>query len=342
VISFAYPWLLALLVLPVLLRPFLAPKRTHRAAVRIPFMERLARLSGSQPSEGAVVRRRTIFQAILAVATWCAVSVALARPQWIEDPLVEVVPSRDLLLAVDLSGSMDATDFTTAAGEQVDRLTAVKGVVDDFLARREGDRVGLIVFGTAAFVQSPFTQDLEVCRTLLDETDVRMAGPRTALGDAIGLSLSLFEKSESPDRVLIVLTDGNDTGSAVPPVRAAEVARDRGVVIHVVAVGDPASTGEEELDVETLQTIAATTHGEYFHASDRDELQSAYARLDELGARELETISFSPRRELYFWPVAFVTVVTLLFQLISLLSGGAGRRVVRPGVAPGPAEARGA
>ena len=318
-ITLAYPWLLGLLLLPLILRPLVAPRRTQRAAVRIPFMERLAQRSGMEPSEGSVVRRRTTFQAALAVATWCAVCVALARPQWIEEPLVEVVPSRDLLLAVDLSGSMEAVDFTAASGEQVDRLTAVKEVVGEFLERREGDRVGLIVFGTAAFVQAPFTQDLNVCRTLLDETQVRMAGPRTALGDAIGLSLSLFEESEVEDRVLIVLTDGNDTGSAVPPARAAEIARDRGVVVNVVAVGDPEATGEEALDLQTLQTVADSTGGAFFHAEDRAGLEASYARLDELGTRELETVSYSPRHELYVWPIAAVTLATLLFHLVAIV-----------------------
>src|SRR5262249_14305415 len=148
--------------------------------------------------------------------------LALARPQWLEPPVTRTLPSRDLMLAVDLSGSMETKDFTAPDGKKVDRLTAVKAVLDDFLSRRKGDRVGLIVSGSAAFVQAPFTDDLDVCRELLSETSVRMAGPKTALGDAIGLAITRFEKSNTPQRVLIALTDGNDTGSRVPPERAAE------------------------------------------------------------------------------------------------------------------------
>src|SRR5262249_17431390 len=153
---------------------------------------------------------------------------------------------RDLLVAVDLSGSMETKDFTDAAGQTVDRLTAVKQVLDEFLSRRAGDRVGLIVFGNAPFVQAPFPQDLEVGRELLAETRVGMAGPKTAVGDAIGLAVTVFDRSDVPEKVLIVLTDGNDTGSLVPPQKAAEVAKDRGVVIHTVAVGDPRAAGEEK------------------------------------------------------------------------------------------------
>jgi len=223
------------------------------------------------------------------------------------------VPTRDLLLAVDLSGSMEARDFTAATGEQVDRLTAVKQVLDGFLSRREGDRVGLIFFGTAAFVQSPFTEDLEVCRLLLGEARVRMAGPRTVVGDAIGLAISVFEESELEERVLILLTDGNDTGSRIPPDKAAEIARDRGITIHTVAVGDPAAVGEEQLDVEALQAVAGTTGGVYAFAGDRSELEFVYQRLDELDTRDVETQSHRPRSELYAWPLGAFLFLTLGF-----------------------------
>ena len=139
---------------------------------------------------------------------------------------------RDLLVALDLSGSMETADFTDPQGRQTTRLDAAQSVLDEFLSRRDGDRVGLVFFGSAAFVQAPFTADLDVVRELLGEAQVRMLGPRTMMGDAIGVAIRLFERSEVEERVLIVLTDGNDTGSMVPPVRAAEIARDSGVVIH--------------------------------------------------------------------------------------------------------------
>ncbi len=222
----------------------------------------------------------------------------------LEPPVSQVVPTRDLMLLVDLSGSMEAEDFTNQQGKQVDRLTAVKEVLDEFLTRREGDRVGLIVFGNAAFTQVPFTQDLDATRILLEETTVRMAGPRTALGDAIGLAITLFEQSEVEERVIVALTDGNDTGSRVPPVEAARIANDNDIMIHMIGVGDPTSVGEEKLDEEALKSVASITGGRYFHAADREELQGIYTELDRIDTREVETATYRPRIDLFHWLLA--------------------------------------
>lgn len=230
---------------------------------------------------------------------------------------------RDLLLTVDLSGSMDTEDFTDAAGVRTDRLTAVKQVLADFLAEREGDRVGLVLFGSAAFVQAPFTADLEVVQELLDEAQVRMLGPRTMLGDAIGLGINLFERSEVEERVMIVLTDGNDTGSLVPPEKAAHIAADLGVVIHTVAIGDPEAVGEQALDEATLRTVANITNGSFSRADDREELANIYAELDALNPRAVESVSFRPRRELYTWPAGGALVLALL--MLGVASLGQGR-----------------
>ena len=317
-IQLAYPWLLVLLALPFLVLP-LPPFRQPRMAVTVPFLDQLARLTGQVPAPGAAVARPSLFQRIVVTLVWVCVILALARPQWIEQPIVKELPTRDLLLAVDLSGSMETEDFTDPSGKQIDRLTAAKQVVGDFLLRRDGDRVGLIVFGTAPFVQVPFTQDLQVSRRLLDETSVRMAGPQTMLGDAIGLAIATFKKSEVRERVLILMTDGNDTGSKVPPVEAARIARDRGITIHTVAVGDPSTVGEDKLDEETLKSIAGTTGGAYFHANDRGQLEGIYQRLDELETRKVETISYRPRRDLYFWPLGAGLALTMLAHLAMVL-----------------------
>jgi Ca-activated chloride channel family protein len=309
----AYPWALLLLALPWLLRRVLPPHREPRAALRAPFTARLAELAGREAATGAAVLRRRRTQWILLVVAWTLLTFALARPQWLEEPLVQELPMRDLLLAVDLSGSMETRDFTDASGATVDRLTAVKQVLDGFLAERDGDRVGLIFFGSAAFVQAPFTDDLEVVRELLGEAQVRMLGPRTMLGDAMGLAINLFERSEVEERVMIVLTDGNDTGSLVPPERAAEIARDQGVVVHTVAVGDPQAAGEQALDEATLRQVADSTGGDFFRAEDRGQLSEIYAELDALNPRQVETVSFRPRRELYPWPLGILLVTALLY-----------------------------
>ncbi len=325
---FQFAQLLWFLLLPL---PWLAARlapmyRERRVTVRVPFLDRVARLTGQATDATPHTATAPRGQQVLSWLVWVLVVTALARPQWLEEPLTRTLPARDLLVAVDLSGSMDTEDFTAADGRQVDRLSAVKDVLRDFLARREHDRVGLIVFGSAAFVQVPFTLDNNAVQQMLDETTVRMAGPKTMLGDAIGLAITLFERSEAPERLLILLTDGNDTGSQVPPARAAEIARDRGVVIHTIGVGDPTSAGEEALDEVVLKAVASTAGGSYFHAADRDELEQIYRQLDKLAPRKVETISHRPRRELFHWPLGGALLVTFLYHGIAALGSGAVTR----------------
>jgi Ca-activated chloride channel family protein len=167
----------------------------------------------------------------------------------------------------------------------VNRLTAVKQVLDDFLARRQGDRVGVVVFGSAPFALVPFTTDLKLARQLAGEMQVGMAGPLTVVGDAIGLGNNLFVKSTVPAKTMIALTDGNDTASSVPPDEAAQVAHDKGIVIHTVAVGDPAAAGEEKLDEAALKQVADLTGGGYYRALDHEQLAGIYARLDAVETR---------------------------------------------------------
>ena len=312
-LNFAYPWLLLLLPIPLLVRRLLPAYREPRHAVRAPFMSLLARLSGQRPAAGSSVSRRIRLQWVLLGLIWLALIMALARPRWMDEPIVKELPMRDLLVALDLSGSMDTQDFTDVAGSMATRLSAAKQVLDEFLARREGDRVGLVFFGSSAFVQSPFTDDLDVVRALLDEAQVRMLGPKTMLGDAIGVAINLFDRSELDERVLIVLTDGNDTASLLPPVRAAEIARDKAVSIYTIAMGDPEAAGEQALDEATLQAIAETTGGRYFHAEDRMQLDTIYDQLDQLNPRQVETLSYRPEHELYFWPLGFAVLLSLLF-----------------------------
>lgn len=318
-LTLAYPWLFAVLPLPLLVRWLMPPYREERQGLRVPFIPRLARATGQEPSAGAVILLGGWVRSVALVGVWLCTVAALVRPQWLERPVTRTIPVRDMMLAVDLSGSMGTKDFTDASGKSVDRLTAVKQVLDGFLERRQGDRVGLIVFGNAPFVQAPFTQDLDVCRELLAETRVGMAGPKTAFGDAIGLAITVFDRSDVPEKVLIALTDGNDTGSQVPPEKAAAVAKDKGIVIYTVAVGDPKAAGEDKLDVEALKHVAATTGGTYSHASNRTELEAIYQRLDAMPTREAQTVTHRPRRELFHWPLAaglllsFVPHVTGLF-----------------------------
>ena len=309
-LTFAHLWIYALLPLPWLLRAILPPHRTSQVAVRVPFGDRLR---AAHAERGSVSRAaKGVSGHIVAALIWVLLLTALARPQWLEAPITKELPTRNLLLLVDLSGSMRQEDFTNSAGQRVDRLAAVKEVLGDFLLRREGDRVGLVVFGDAPFLQAPFSTDLNLVRQLLDETAIGMAGARTAFGDAIGLGVTLFDQSDAPAKTIIALTDGNDTKSQVPPVEAARIAHERGIRIHTVAIGDPSTVGEEKLDEAALREVAGTAGGSYFFAADRAQLAGIYAELDKLETRQVRVISHRPRRDLFHWPLLAALVLSLL------------------------------
>ncbi|RPI35456.1 MAG: VWA domain-containing protein, partial [Hyphomicrobiaceae bacterium] len=207
---FELAWPLALLALPLpLLVWWLAPPyRSQEASIQIPFFGKLAEATRQTPEPGAVVRRRLSIQMAIAALAWVLTVLAIARPQWVGAAVTREVAARDLLLAVDISGSMQQSDFRRQGGAPLKRLDGVKAVVGDFIARRHGDRVALVLFGTRAYVQVPFTQDLQTARTLLDQTEVGMAGQQTAIGDSIGLAIKVFEASKAPQKLVVLLTDG--------------------------------------------------------------------------------------------------------------------------------------
>ncbi|MEA2116087.1 MAG: VWA domain-containing protein, partial [Thermodesulfobacteriota bacterium] len=313
-LTISYPWIFLLLPLPFVLRKLARPYQEERPAVRTPFFDELVEMSGQVPGSGSIVRKQPLLRQIITAFCWILLVAALARPQWIEQPIIKEVPTRDLLLAVDLSGSMNTEDFISKDGNNITRLAAVKEVLDGFLERRKGDRVGLIFFGTAPFIQAPFTEDLELCRELLAEAQVGMAGPKTAFGDTIGLAINMFKESTVKDKLLIVLTDGNDTSSKVEPVKAAQIAGDNDIVIYSVAVGDPEAVGEEKLDEKTLQSVAITTDGYFFRAEDRTELEKIYEKIDALSTHEIETTSYRPRIDMYYWPLGLAILFSLLMH----------------------------
>jgi len=314
-----YPWALLLLALPLLMR--LVPTyKERRDAVKVPFFDKLVELSEERPETGARVLPRDRAQTFLVALTWLCLTLAAAKPQWIGPPIEQQKSGRDLMVAVDLSGSMESTDFTLPSGKKVDRLTAVKQVLDELATEREADRLGLIVFGAAPYLQSPFTDDHEVWRQMLAETDIGMAGPSTVFGDAIGLSIKLFKESDTDNRVLIILTDGNDTGSTVPPVDAAKVAAAHDIRIYTIAIGDPTSVGEDALDIDTIRRVSELTGGQTFVALDREQLRQAYITVGELEPELYETTSFRPRRSLHWVPVALVAVLYLLYHGYQMLA----------------------
>ena len=309
-----YPLCLLLLLLPWFVRRIWPPHCSPRPSLRVPFMARLEEASGGKATAGLAVPESGWLQQVLLMAAWVLVVLALARPLLIGDPLSRRVPSRDILLAVDLSSSMEQQDFIAPDGEAIDRLQAVKLVLDDFLARREGDRVGLILFGSAAFVQTPFTEDIEACRGLLDEAQIGMAGPQTVIGDAIGLAITVFEKSHLEERMLVLLTDGNDSGSKVPPENAARIAADYDITIHAMTVGAKETEGRDAIDEETLIQIAEITGGGFYRASSRQELEAIYTRIDAMKARDAEVLTHRPESDLFYWPLGLVMLLSLAFH----------------------------
>ena len=314
-IELAHPWALLLLALPLLMR-LLPPYKESRDSVRVPFFDKLVELSEQRPETGATVLRRDRAQQFLVNFMWLCLVLAAAKPEWIAPPIEQQKSGRDLMIAIDLSGSMETSDFTLPDGSSVDRLEAVKYVLDQLADQRASDRLGLIVFGNAPYLQSPFTDDHKVWAQLLAETEIGMAGQSTAFGDAIGLAIKLFRESDSDNRVLIILTDGNDTGSMVPPVDAARVAASQDIRIYTIAIGDPASVGEEALDIDTLQRVSEITGGRYFQALDREQLAQAYLAIGELEPELYETISFRPRQSLHWVPISVALSLYLVYHSV--------------------------
>lgn len=265
----------------------------------------------------------------LATFAWILLVIAVARPQWVGETIELPVSGRDLMLAVDLSGSMEREDFVVA-DTAVDRLTATKKVASEFIERRIGDRLGLILFGKQAYLQTPLTFDRETVKTLLNESVIGLAGKETAIGDAIGLGVKLLRQSkqqssgkDAGEQILILLTDGANTAGEVSPLQAAELAATEGLKIYTIGIGADEMLVRSffgsrkvnpsvDLDEDTLKAIANKTGGRYFRARDTGELQKIYALLDKLEPIVQEAQSFRPRKSLYYWPLILAILLAAL------------------------------
>lgn len=321
-----YPWLLCVLPLPLLIWWLVPAYREETAAVRIPFFGEVAEAAGVVPTEGSIVPRTNWVQRLLAPVCWALIVLALARPQYVEPPITKTEPQRDLLLSIDLSQSMDTRDFRDPGGQMETRVEAVKQVVGDFVRRRQGDRIGLVAFGDAPYPLVPFTLDHQTVETMIDSALPGMAGPRTALGDSIGLTIKMFAESKAPEKVLVVLTDGNDTASRMPPDRAAGIAKQNGIVIHTVGIGDPNATGEDKLDVAVLQKISEATGGRYFFGQDQAQLAEIYATLDRITPANQSTLSWRPKIELFHYPLGAALLLLIVYHAGAWLFTGLRRR----------------
>lgn len=306
------PWALALLPLPWLIWRFAPPHRERVRAIRVPFFRMITDAAEIEPSAGASILSRSKGQMAAAIAIWVCIVFALARPERLGEPIVIETAARDIVVALDISGSMDDRDFVAEDGSRMQRLAAVKQVLAEFIDARDSDRMALIVFGTRAFVQAPFTEDLQSLKGFLDQTVVGMAGPNTAVGDAIGLAVRTFEASEVDQRLLILLSDGADTSSRMTPINAAAIAAENGVTIQTIGVGDPEASGEDRVDLDALQDIAQRTGGAFFYAGDEAALIDVYAQIDALNPRVVETTSFRPKEDLTYIPAGAALIILLL------------------------------
>jgi Ca-activated chloride channel family protein len=318
--EFAWPWLFLILPLPWLLRIWLPPARVAPgSALRVPFLKDFLRL------EQNTTRRRLPYGLLLMAAlAWLLLVVAAARPQWLADMTDIPVTGRDLLLAVDLSRSMEQNDMPWR-GETVDRLTAVKRVAGEFIDRRVGDRLGLILFGERPYLQTPLTFDHQTVKTLLDEAQIGIAGDSTAIGDAIGLALKRLRKTGHTHAVLVLLTDGANTTGEIEPLQAAEMAARQGIRIYTIGIGaDVEARGlfgflqhnpGQDLDEKTLAAIASTTGGRYFRARDFDELSSIYRLLDQIEPAAQDPKRYRPVTPLFYLPLSLALLLSLLIFL---------------------------
>ncbi|MEO0997542.1 MAG: VWA domain-containing protein [Pseudomonadota bacterium] len=321
-VEFAWPWAAAALLLPLLVR-WLLPALPNQAdaALKTPHDDYFGAL-GAADSAGRGPRWRLA----LAMLAWLALTAAAARPQLLGEELSAPVTGRNLMLAIDLSGSMEVRDFSLA-GQNVNRLIATKAVAGEFIDRREGDRIGLILFGEHAYLQAPLTFDRTTVKTLLLESAIGLAGEKTAIGDAIGLAVRRIRDAgaDASEQVLILLTDGANTAGSIPPVKAAELAAAEGLKIYTIGIGADRMTIQSgfsgrlqqvnpstALDERTLTTIAELTGGQYFRARDTRSLTRIYARLDELEPAADDEEGLRPVEDVFYWPLALAIVLAAL------------------------------
>lgn len=313
--QFAWPLALCALPLPLLARWLLPPRRSASAALRVPYGERIDHVAGKS---GHALRGRG--PNVLAWLAWAALCIAAARPQALGPPIAPPQAGRDLMLAVDLSGSMSEEDMDLG-GRPVDRLTAAKAVLADFLDRREGDRVGLLVFGQRAYTLTPLTLDLTTVRQQLGDSVVGLAGRETAIGDALALAVKRLQAQPAEQRVVVLLTDGVNTAGVLDPTKAAELARDAKVRVHTVAFGGGGAVsvfgfrlpvpGGDDIDEAGLQRIAETTGGRFFRARDTESLAGIYAEIDRLEPIRRPGQAVRPRIERYPLPLGLSLALAL-------------------------------
>lgn len=321
-LTLAWPWLLILLPLPLIIRR--KPKKLAGGQLHLP---------GVAGYAGDASHTQQSKRPWLLWLLWCLAVIAIARPQWLGDPIELPTKGRDLMVAVDLSGSMQIEDMVLD-NKTVDRFTVIQNVVSDFIERRAGDRIGLILFGDAAYLQAPLTQDRRSVAQYLKEAQIGLVGKQTAIGDAIALGVKRFDQMEKSNRVLILLTDGSNNTGRVSPDQASAIAAKRNVTIYTIGMG--ADVMEQrtlfgvqrvnpsaDLDEDQLKRIADTTHGRYFRARNPKDLEAIYQEIDKLEPISRDPLSYRPQSELFYWPLGIALLLLMLQGLASMLPASA-------------------
>lgn len=325
-LEFEWPWAFALLPLPWLIRRFMRPADSAQAALQVPFIDDFSGPGQLDVSRNVLPRNGLIIGMLI----WLALLVATASPRWVGDPIELPIEGRDVMLAVDLSGSMEERDFTLE-GARVNRLRATKAVAGNFIRRRTGDRVGLILFGSRAYLQAPLTFDRQTVITLLNEAVTRIAGQGTAIGDAIGLGVKRLRDKDG-DRILILLSDGENTAGEISPLKAADIAARDGLKIYTIGIGSGGRNrggsffglsrvgNRSGVDEKTLTQIAQKTGGQYFHAGNTQELEEIYSIIDRLEPVESDNRIYRPIKALFHWPLALSFALTLMLMTIQFMA----------------------
>ena len=326
-----WPWALAIAPLPLLYRWLRKPATVNIRALRAPLLANAAGEAGTAVSNNL---RKSLLLLTLSLI-WLSTLTALSRPIWIGEPIALPTNGRDILLAVDISGSMEREDMRLN-GNMVNRLDAVKNVVGDFVLERQGDRLGLILFGEKAYLQTPLTFDRKTMQTLLFEAQLGFASQGTAIGDAIGLSVKRLQERPENHRVVILLTDGANNAGELAPLKAAELASRAKVKIYTIGIGAEVmetrsifgsriTNPSADLDEKTLSGIADATGGKFFRARNPQELTEIYQELNRLEPIEQDAETIRPIAVLYHWPLSLAFALSLLIALFKNLNTGTGR-----------------
>ncbi|TEW53310.1 VWA domain-containing protein [Psychromonas sp. RZ22] len=321
--EFSYLWVFLLLPMPLLIRFFLSPKKQTFTQIWIPLAE------GLQQEKSA--KTNPLLSVFIPWLLWILLLATIAKPIWLDEPIRIQQQSRDMILSLDLSGSMQEVDMPLN-GQTVNRLTLVKSIVKDFVKEREGDRLGLILFADHAYLQTPLTFDLNTISTMVDETQIGLVGNQTAIGESIAMAIKRFVENKNEQRVLILLTDGANTAGNINPIAAAQQAAKNNITIYTIGIGademmkrtfwgNQRVNPSADLDEKTLTEIASLTNGQYFRARNQEDLQKIYNTINKLQPVNSDVLEFRPEKNLFFWPLSLALFILLIVVLSLKIRG---------------------